>query len=313
MLLFSLLLTLVLLGSSWGCSVPAIRPVLSFSQRIVNGENAVLGSWPWQVSLQDSNGFHFCGGSLISQSWVVTAAHCNVVPGCHFVILGKYDLSSSTEPLQVLSISRAITHPFWNPTTMNNDLMLLKLASPAQYTTRISPVCLPSSNEVLLEGLTCHHWLRPPQRCGGLGASSCQVGTGPLSCPLHCPVALPPPTLTSPLSFCQGDSGGPLVCQKGDTWVLTGIVSWGTNNCNVRAPATYTRVSKFSTWINHSLQRSPPQALFPSQSNKDPRLCPLVYACLSSWFREKERLLGAPLPKRTLSSGTAGVEESGSS
>ncbi|XP_057390507.1 chymotrypsin-like protease CTRL-1 [Balaenoptera acutorostrata] len=60
----------------------------------------------------------------------------------------------------------AITHPFWNPTTMNNDLMLLKLASPAQYTTRISPVCLPSSNEVLLEGLTCHRWLQPPQRCG---------------------------------------------------------------------------------------------------------------------------------------------------
>ncbi|KAB0393998.1 hypothetical protein E2I00_011709 [Balaenoptera physalus] len=334
-----------------GCSVPAIRPVLSFSQRIVNGENAVLGSWPWQVSLQDSNGFHFCGGSLISQSWVVTAAHCNVVPGCHFVILGKYDLSSSTEPLQVLSISRvsawaadgegrvgsvgvwalgAITHPFWNPTTMNNDLMLLKLASPAQYTTRISPVCLPSSNEVLLEGLTqcdsrkpaaggsapghresvpavlglTHHQLY--DLCRGLGASSCQVGTGPLSCPLHCPVALPPPTLTSPLSFCQGDCGGPLVCQKGDTWVLPGIVSWGTNDCNVRAPATYTRVSKFSTWINQSLQRSPPQALFPSQSNKDPRLCPLVYACLSSWFREKERLLGAPLPKRTLSSGTAG-------
>ncbi|KAJ8777967.1 hypothetical protein J1605_014072 [Eschrichtius robustus] len=248
MLLFSLLLTLVLLGSSWGCSVPAIRPVLSFSQRIVNGENAVLGSWPWQVSLQDSNGFHFCGGSLISQSWVVTAAHCNVVPGCHFVILGKYDLSSSTEPLQVLSISRAITHPFWNPTTMNNDLMLLKLASPAQYTTRISPVCLPSSNEVLLEGLTCHHWLRPPQRCGQCDSRTPAAGG---SAPGHresVPAVL---GLTRHqlydlcrglgASSCQGDSGGPLVCQKGDTWVLTGIVSWGTNNCNVRAPATYTR------------------------------------------------------------------------
>lgn len=58
------------------------------------------------------------------------------------------------------------------------------------------------------------------------------------------------PMLTSPLSLPQGDSGGPLVCQKGNTWVLIGIVSWGTSNCNVRAPAMYTRVSKFSTWIN---------------------------------------------------------------
>ncbi|XP_025226049.1 chymotrypsin-like protease CTRL-1 isoform X1 [Theropithecus gelada] len=150
MLLLSLTLSLVLLGSSWGCGVPAIKPALSFSQRIVNGENAVPGSWPWQVSLQDSSGFHFCGGSLISQSWVVTAAHCNVSPGRHFVVLGEHDLSSNAEPLQVLSISQAITHPSWNPTTMNNDVTLLKLASPAQYTTRISPVCLASSNEALL-------------------------------------------------------------------------------------------------------------------------------------------------------------------
>lgn len=50
---------------------------------------------------------------------------------------------------------QAITHPSWNPTTMNNDVTLLKLASPAQYTTRISPVCLASSNEALTEGLTC--------------------------------------------------------------------------------------------------------------------------------------------------------------
>lgn len=48
----------------------------------------------------------------------------------------------------------------------------------------------------------------------------------------------------------QGDSGGPLVCQKGNAWVLIGIVSWGTENCNVQAPAVYARVSKFSTWIN---------------------------------------------------------------
>ncbi|KAM6223532.1 chymotrypsin-like protease CTRL-1 [Rhynchocyon petersi] len=258
MLLLRLTLCLILLGASWGCGVPAIKPALSFSQRIVNGENAVSGSWPWQVSLQDSSGFHFCGGSLISQSWVVTAAHCNVSPGRHFVVLGEYDRSSSAEPVQVLSISRAITHPSWNSITMNNDVTLLKLASPAQYTARISPVCLAAPTEVLPAGLTCV--------TTGWGRIS---GVGNVTPARLQQVALPLVTVSqcqqywgsritdamicaggAGSSSCQGDSGGPLVCQKGSTWVLIGIVSWGTSDCNVRAPAMYTRVSKFSSWIN---------------------------------------------------------------
>ncbi|XP_053190083.1 chymotrypsin A-like [Scomber japonicus] len=61
-----------------GCGSPAIPPVVTGYSRIVNGEEAVPHSWPWQVSLQDYTGFHFCGGSLINENWVVTAAHCNV-------------------------------------------------------------------------------------------------------------------------------------------------------------------------------------------------------------------------------------------
>nr|XP_048293018.1 chymotrypsin-like protease CTRL-1 [Myodes glareolus] len=258
MLLLSLTLSLVLLGSSWGCGVPAITPALSYSQRIVNGQNAVPGSWPWQVSLQETNGFHFCGGSLISQNWVVTAAHCEVVAGRHLVVLGEYDRSSNAEPVQVLSISKAITHPNWDPNTLNNDVTLLKLASPAQYTARISPVCLPSSNEGLPEGLKCvtTGWGRT-SGVGNVTPARLQQAVLPLvtvnQCRQYWGSGVTDSMIcagASGVSSCQGDSGGPLVCHKENVWKLIGIVSWGTENCNVQAPAVYARVSKFSTWIN---------------------------------------------------------------
>ncbi|XP_031513767.1 chymotrypsin-like protease CTRL-1 isoform X1 [Papio anubis] len=179
-------------------------------------------------------------------------------PGRHFVVLGEHDLSSNAEPLQVLSISQAITHPSWNPTTMNNDVTLLKLASPAQYTTRISPVCLASSNEALTEGLTCvtTGWGRL-SGVGNVTPARLQQVALPLVTVNQCRQYWGSDITDSMIcaggagaSSCQGDSGGPLVCQKGNTWVLIGIVSWGTKNCNVRAPAVYTRVSKFSAWIN---------------------------------------------------------------
>ena len=55
------------------CGVPAITP--NAMSRIVGGIEATAHSWPWMVSLQ-SDGDHFCGGSLINAQWVLTAAHC---------------------------------------------------------------------------------------------------------------------------------------------------------------------------------------------------------------------------------------------
>ncbi|XP_074864380.1 chymotrypsin-like protease CTRL-1 isoform X2 [Carettochelys insculpta] len=254
-------LCLALLASAAGCGVPAIKPVLGGLQRIVNGENAVPGSWPWQVSLQTSSGAHFCGGSLINENWVVTAAHCEVRAGSHFVILGEYDRSSGAEPIQVKSITKAITHPYWNPQTLSDDITLVKLASPAQLGPRVSPVCLASASESLPAGLTCV--------TTGWGRTSSSTNNGALQLQQ---VALPLVTvsqcqqywgsrITSSMicgggagaSSCQGDSGGPLVCLKGGAWTLIGIVSWGTSNCNVQAPAVYARVSVFRSWIDSVL------------------------------------------------------------
>ncbi|XP_063454111.1 chymotrypsinogen B isoform X2 [Pan paniscus] len=94
-----------LVGAAFGCGVPAIHPVLSGLSRIVNGEDAIPGSWPWQVSLQDKTGFHFCGGSLISEDWVVTAAHCGVRTS-DVVVAGEFDQGSDEENIQVLKIAK---------------------------------------------------------------------------------------------------------------------------------------------------------------------------------------------------------------
>ncbi|XP_066493742.1 chymotrypsin-like protease CTRL-1 [Tiliqua scincoides] len=252
---------LTLLGTVYGCGIPAIQPHVRDTERIVNGENAISGSWPWQVSLQTNYGWHLCGGSLINENWVVTAAHCEVRPGTHFVILGEYDRSSGAEPIQTRSIVKAITHPSWDARNMNNDITLLKLSSPAQLNARVSPVCLAYSTETLPSGLKCvtTGWGRTSSTCNDTAAKLQQVAL-PLVTVSQCQQYWGSSITSSMIcagaagaSSCQGDSGGPLVCQKGSAWTLIGIVSWGTSNCNVRAPAVYTRVSKFRNWIEQTV------------------------------------------------------------
>ncbi|NWW73524.1 CTRL protease, partial [Climacteris rufus] len=245
-------------ASPAGCGVPAITPTVEYSERIVNGQNAVPGSWPWQVSLQTRTGSHFCGGSLINQYWVVTAAHCNFNPNTHVVVLGEYNLASGGEPVQVKYVSRAITNPGWNPNTMNNDITLLRLSTPAQFTSTVSPICpapanlvLPSNAQAVTTG-----WGRTNPNSQALATVLQQV-TLPLISQAQCMQYWGNQITNSMLcaggvgaSSCQGDSGGPLVYHTGNGWTLIGIVSWGTANCNTRTPAMYTRVSLFRNWID---------------------------------------------------------------
>ncbi|XP_071613350.1 chymotrypsin-like protease CTRL-1 [Heliangelus exortis] len=249
---------LALASTVSGCGVPTFSPSVRSGERIVNGESAVPGSWPWQVSLQSRAGSHFCGGSLISQYWVVTAAHCQFNPSAHIVVLGEYDLRSSSEPVQVKTVARAITHPNWNPNTMVNDITLLRLSSPAQLGPRVSPVCLPPANMVPPANLQCvtTGWGRTNPNSQAL-ASRLQQVVVPLISQNQCKQYWGNRITNSMLcaggvgaSSCQGDSGGPLIYQSENGWTLIGIVSWGNSNCDVQAPAIYTRVSQFRNWIN---------------------------------------------------------------
>ncbi|PNI91129.1 CTRL isoform 5, partial [Pan troglodytes] len=190
MLLLSLTLSLVLLGSSWGQQrLPLLR---WFSHQPVLG------------------------------------GHCCPLQ-CQVLSISRVSAwAADTEEKWAV---QAITHPSWNSTTMNNDVTLLKVASPAQYTTRISPVCLASSNEALTEGLTCvtTGWGRL-SGVGNVTPARLQQVALPLVTVNQCRQYWGSSITDSMIcaggagaSSCQGDSGGPLVCQKGNTWVLIGI------------------------------------------------------------------------------------------
>ncbi|CAO2610037.1 Chymotrypsinogen B, partial [Lemmus lemmus] len=244
-----------------GCGVPAIHPVLTGLSRIVNGEDAVPGSWPWQVSLQDNTGFHFCGGSLISEDWVVTAAHCGVSQQERSLSLGTRQ--SPSPPRSQLSFwsPQVFKNPKFNMFTVRNDITLLKLATPAQFSETVSAVCLPTADDDFPAGTVCattgwgktkYNASKTPDKLQQatlpiVSAADCKSFWGSkITDVMICAGA-------SGVSSCMGDSGGPLVCQKDGAWTLAGIVSWGSGVCSTSTPAVYARVTALIPWVQEIL------------------------------------------------------------
>ncbi|XP_054903961.1 chymotrypsin-like protease CTRL-1 [Poeciliopsis prolifica] len=262
--MFLLVSCFALVASTLGCGVPTIKPKVSGYNKIINGEDAVSGSWPWQVSLQDKRGVHFCGGSLINKDWVVTAARCRVWAPYLRVILGEHDRLSNSEPIQIRTISKVITHPSFNSRNFNFDIKLLKLSSPAEFNSRVSPVCLVSSWSRIPSGTKCvtTGWGRTPESCGS--ARYLQQTALPVLSTAQCRIFWGDRMITdamfcaggSKMSSCQGDTGGPLVCESKGVWSLVGTVSWGTIDCNVYIPGVYVNMAYVRSWIDQTLAKN---------------------------------------------------------
>lgn len=123
----------LLLGASLTIAVSIGNADLA--NAVVSGSDADISQAPWQVALVSSNApnnyeGHFCGGSLISTRWVVTAEHCvDSLSEPDFRILAGVSLLSS-ETLTGKSVSKIIVHPDWNPYTNSNDVALVEIAEP---------------------------------------------------------------------------------------------------------------------------------------------------------------------------------------
>ncbi|XP_053326551.1 serine protease 33-like [Spea bombifrons] len=268
-------LTLLFLATSFphiasysGCGKPLT------SDRIVGGQDALYGEWPWQVSLR-KGGYHICGGSMIDTQWVITAAHCFIqpyLPSDYSVNLGAYQLSV---PSGVMAkVSNIYIHPTYKRAGSSGDIALIKLQNPVPYTDYMLPVCIPASDVVFPSGLSCFvtGWgsirqgvsLPSPQTLQKVQIPIIDRTTCDAMYHANNPTLLPNVTIIlwdmicagfkdGQKDSCQGDSGGPLVCRWDGSWLLAGIVSWGFGCAIPSRPGVYTHVPSYSVWIKQHI------------------------------------------------------------
>uniref|UniRef100_A0A8D2DWK8 Coagulation factor IX n=1 Tax=Sciurus vulgaris TaxID=55149 RepID=A0A8D2DWK8_SCIVU len=236
------------------------QPSNDFS-RVVGGENAKPGQFPWQVLLNGKIDA-FCGGSIINEKWVVTAAHC-IEPGVKIeVVAGEYNIEEKEDTEQKRNVIRIIPHHNYNATInkYNHDIALLELDKPLILNSYVTPICIANreyTNIFLKFGSGyVSGWGRIFNR--GRSASILQYLRVPLVDRATC-LRSTKFTIYNNMfcagfhdggrDSCQGDSGGPHVTEVEGTNFLTGIISWG-EECAMKGKyGIYTKVSRYVNWI----------------------------------------------------------------
>ncbi|CAJ0950737.1 unnamed protein product [Ranitomeya imitator] len=261
------------------CGSPA------FSIRIIGGTDTEEGAWPWQVSVLYSRE-PVCGGSLISDQWVLSAAHCfspSQSPSQYSVQLGAHRLDAPNSNAVEVGVNNLILHPQFSAPGGSGDIALIRLSRSVSYTRYVRPVCLPSASMVFPAGASCYvtgwgrtqsdEFLPYPKTLQQLmlpliGRESCDqmyhIGSG-----TSANVAIVKNDQicagyqAGRRDACTGDSGGPLVCKVNGYWYQVGIVSWGEDCALPNRPGVYTYVPAYESWIHYyiGLSSSSPPSL----------------------------------------------------
>ncbi|XP_027039120.1 transmembrane protease serine 9-like isoform X1 [Pocillopora damicornis] len=239
--------------------------------RIVGGEVAYPGAWPWQAGFKrDANDIIFCGGSLINKEWIATASHCvydllSMNKNAVLVVkLGEFDKANKEEQEISVKTKKIIMHPNYNFKTLDYDIALVQLEEPLkEFSTYIRPVCMPDGSETFDEQSKCYVTGFGRTQQGGELAGMLRMAKIPLVSKKTCKQAYGE-KLTDRMicagfpkggiDACQGDSGGPLSCLHEGRWYLTGVVSWGVGCAQPNAYGVYSKVQVLKDWVQATIK-----------------------------------------------------------
>jgi len=236
-------------------------------QRIVGGQVAKVNEFPWRCYLKTNSYSFFCGCSIISNNWILTAAHCTqaVMPlrdgDKLYAVIGDHDRSTSQETQsQQIEISNVYDHPQYDDQTMDNDMSLLKVRSQIVYGQTISPVCLPfayANDDFSGTTVSASGWGTTSQ--GGQVSNQLREVDLPVLTTEQCSRYYPGQITENMIctyqpgkDTCQGDSGGSIDLQRNGRYYHIGVVSWGIGCARENNPGVYAKVTKYLDWIRQT-------------------------------------------------------------